>query len=487
MHIYNVIEKYKKASVTFKATVWFTMCNALQKLSAFLIIPILTRLLTTSDYGFYSVYLSWVDIIEILATMRIYSNGYVAGLIKNDNDQDRYTFSVQLVSIVVILVNFLIFLCFSNHISTWIQIEKKLIYYMFFSFISTSSIGIWSSRQRVNNKYKLMVIVTLLYSVLAPFASIVIAYKSGNRVEAVIIARVITQFLISLPFLIINISGIKKGIVVKYCKETLTYNFPLIPYYLSMVVLNSSDRIMIKNIVGEAEAGIYSVAYSLSMAMFVFVGALNLSLQPWFFNKLKKSSPNGAAKTISLSACIVAILNMGVLIISPELIKFVASEKYAAAIWTMPPIIYSLLIMFIYQQFLNINFYYGKNGIIFVASVTSAIINIILNSILINIYGYIAAGYTTLVSYLVIAIMYYISVRIVSNKENVDYKDYFNIPSILTIILCFGCLTFAIVFLYPYPYIRYGIVSIVMIVIVLFHKKILYLIKDESLISERRI
>ena len=53
------------------------------------------------------------------------------------------------------------------------------------------------------------------------------------------------------------------------------------------------------------------------------------------------------------------------LIVTPELILIVASEKYYAAIWTMPPIISSLIIMFIYQQFLNVHFYFGKNKIIF--------------------------------------------------------------------------------------------------------------------------
>lgn len=80
---------------------------------------------------------------------------------------------------------------------TVIQCAKD---YMFLSFFATSSIGIWSSRQRVNNRYKLMVLITLLYSVLAPVSSVIGAYLSPDRLEAVIIARVLAQFVISVPF-----------------------------------------------------------------------------------------------------------------------------------------------------------------------------------------------------------------------------------------------------------------------------------------------
>ena len=157
--------------------------------------------------------------------------------------------------------------------------------------------------------------------------------------------------------------------------EALKFNVPLIPYYLSMVILNSSDRIMIKEIVGQSEAAIYSVAYSLSMAIFVFSGALNLSLQPWLFKKIKSASKDNVCGIINMAVLFVAFLDTALLVISPELIIVVASKKYYEAIWAMPPLIISLLVMFIYQQFLNVHFYFGKNKIVLVASVTAAAFN----------------------------------------------------------------------------------------------------------------
>ena len=146
-----------------------------------------------------------------------------------------------------------------------------------------------------------------------------------------------------------------------YCWDSLKYNVSLIPYYLSMVLLNSSDRIMIQKIVGHSQAAIYSVAYSLSMIIVVVSGALNLSLQPWIFKKFKSDSNDKICSVLNLAIVFIALLNAVLLLIAPELIVIVASDKYYEAIWTMPPIIVSLLVIFIYQQFLNVHFYYKSN------------------------------------------------------------------------------------------------------------------------------
>ena len=450
-----LIQKYKALSQTFKATIWYTACNIIQKIAAFLLIPFLTRTMNTNEYGMYAVFLSWTDIIEILATLRIYSNGYVAGIIKNNNDEKSYTCSTQFISLIMILLNFSVFLLLSEPITKAINIDRSLVYYMYLSFLATSCIGIWSSRQRVNNKYKLMVFVTVFYGVLAPAASIVAAYIFEDKLKAVIMTRVIVQFVVAIQFMLINLIGKDAKIKIKYCKEALVYNIPLIPYYLSMVVLNSSDRIMIKEIIGDTEAGIYSVAYSVAMAVFVLVGALNMSLQPWIFTRLKNNTIEGSSKTITIATAIIAMINTGVLIVSPEIIRIAASPEYADAIWTMPPIIISLLVMFIYQQILNIHFYFGNNKIVFLSSVFAAMVNVILNYFCVTYFGYIAAGYTTLVSYMLIAVLYYITMKRIAVKNCVNYKEIINMPALLGIVIAFICITAVAMILFSYPIIRY--------------------------------
>ena len=78
----EIIIKYNNLSEDSKATIWYTINNILQKISPWLIMVILTHNVSLTEYGVYSVYLSWQQIFEIIVTMRIYSSGYIAGFIQ---------------------------------------------------------------------------------------------------------------------------------------------------------------------------------------------------------------------------------------------------------------------------------------------------------------------------------------------------------------------------------------------------------------------
>lgn len=139
------------------------------------------------------------------------------------------------------------------------------------------------------------------------------------------------------------------------------------------------------------------------------------------------------------------------------------------AIWVMPPLILSVLVMFIYQQFVNVLFYYKKTNIILFVSILAAILNIILNSIVIPIYGFIAAGYTTLFSYIIVMLLYYVFMKKICLKNKINMKNTFDIKfqSLVLSIMIF--LFIIIVLLYKAMNARYAILIISLFI--LFIKK----------------
>lgn len=52
-------------------------------------------------FGIYSIFMSWLEIFEIIITLRIYSNGYVAGLVRDDENRTTYTATMQSLSIEI--------------------------------------------------------------------------------------------------------------------------------------------------------------------------------------------------------------------------------------------------------------------------------------------------------------------------------------------------------------------------------------------------
>ena len=83
------ISKYLKAhsvSLQTKAAVWYLICNFLQKGISLISVPLYTRLLTTDQYGAYQVFCSWVEIFEIITTLRLSWGEYPVGLVKFTED-----------------------------------------------------------------------------------------------------------------------------------------------------------------------------------------------------------------------------------------------------------------------------------------------------------------------------------------------------------------------------------------------------------------
>ena len=64
-------KKYKELPIQAKATICYTICNIMQRGISIITIPAYTRILTKEQYGTYSVFLSWIEIFEIIATLRL--------------------------------------------------------------------------------------------------------------------------------------------------------------------------------------------------------------------------------------------------------------------------------------------------------------------------------------------------------------------------------------------------------------------------------
>ena len=454
-----MLKRYKELSRPLKTTIGYTLSNVMQKGIMFLAIPIYTRILTTQQYGRYSVFLAWIDIFEIITTFRISWGGYVVGLNKYSEDKDRYTSALQCLSIVITSCFFLMYLICRETVNGVTDMSTEVTVMIFCIMYFIPAMKFWTMRERVEYRYKKVLLVTTLMSFFTVLLGTWGALKIEEKDIAVIGAKVIVQALIGFFLIIKNCS--KKFVFFhkEYWERTLKFNIPLITYYLSMVILNSSDRIVIKQLIGETEAGIYSVAYTASMFTLLFSTSLNGVLQPWLYKRMKENDTDGVSYVINFSLLLVSLINLVVIIFAPEIVMILAPKQYHEAIWVIPPLAASVNVMFFYQHFVNIEFYFEESKLTSIASIGAAILNLALNYYLIPLYGYLAAGYTTLISYLLFGIVHYCFMRYVCKKNDYSQK-LIDINSMIKILLLFFIVSLIILVGYQVRTVR-GIVLIV--------------------------
>ena len=349
------------------------------------------------------------------------------------------------------------------------------------------------ARREISEKIKLIDIVVELVDARAPLSSknpmfdqicnnkprlIVMTKKdlADDKVTARILGIVLVELL---GYSWLGFVQLRKGKTFfskRYWKYAILFNLPLIPHYLSQIVLSSADRIMISNMVGDSEAGIYSLAYSLSSIMTLFNTALMQTLNPWIYQKIKNKRINEIAPIAYISLVIIAAVNIILILLAPEAVAIFAPRSYYAAIWVIPPIAISVYFMYSYDLFSKFAFYYEKTRLIMFASIIGALLNVILNYVCIKIFGYVAAGYTTLVCYVIFSIAHYILMNSICKKYCEGISPY-DTKKILLITIPFLVLGLALLSTYKYPIIRYGIVFVSLIVAIIKRKKLMEIAK----------
>lgn len=470
-------QKYKQLPIQGRATIWYTICNILQRGVSVITIPAYTRILTEEQYGSYSVFLAWVEIFEIIATFRLAWGGFVVGLTKYEKDKDAYSSSMQCLSITITSFFLVVYLAFTDYINEMTDMTTTMTLLIFALLYALPAIQFWTARRRVEYRYMSVLAVTIISSFLMPVLGVAAALVSEKKDIAVVGARVFVQGIIGIVLIWVNCHKKFTFYHRQYWKRALVFNLPLLPYYLSTVLLHTSDRIIIKDLVGKPEAAIYSVAYSASTIMQLFSSSINQALQPWLFKKMKDQSYRGIDKIINISLLAVGGLNIALIAFAPEALYLLGPPAYQAAKWIIPPLAASVVVMFFYQHFVNVEFYYEESRITSVASIGSAILNVLLNYALIPKFGYLAAGYTTLFSYLVFAIVHYVFMRVVC-KRNQCPTDLFDMKGMLSIMFGFACLSVILALGYQYIVIRICVILIIFIFVVVKRKKFVSLLSE---------
>ena len=131
----------------------------------------------------------------------------------------------------------------------------------------------------------------------------------------------------------------------------------------------------------------------------------------------------------------------------------------------------SVYFLYAYNLFADFEFYFEKTKSLALATVVGAIMNIILNFIFIKLFGYIAAGYTTLICYMLYTVLHYVFMRKICNNK-LNGKQPYDTRILLGITIVFLLLGFTTLFTYGNSIVRYVFVSIIIIALAINYRKI---------------
>lgn len=473
----KLMAKYRNISIQIKASFWFLICSVLQKGISVITTPIFTRLLSTAEYGQYNVFNSWLSVVTVFVTLNLCAGVYTMGIVKFKEDEKAFTSSMQGLTLLLCILWTIIYICSHTFWNKVFQLTTVQMLAMFVLIWTSTSFSFWMTTQRNKYKYKLLILVTLIVSVLKPVIGIIFVINANDKVTARILGLALVEVICYPCFFFVQIKRGKHFFSKKYWKYAVLFNIPLIPHYLSNTILGSSDRIMIQRMVGESQAGIYSLAYSIAQLMNMVNDALNKTMSPWLYQKIREKKYKEISKVVYISLAIVGFCNIILITVAPEIVAIFAPKEYYEAIYVIVPVALSGFFTYMYLCFAPFEFYYEKRIWTTIGTLTSAVLNIILNIICIPTFGYIAAGYTTLISYMINALMHYFFSRKVCKKYINNIHPY-NKYVLLSMSLGFIIVGLMFIPLYKYILIRYIVIAILILALFIMRKKIFSFYKE---------
>ena len=451
-----------------KSAIVYMIGSYIQYAISFLVTPFFARLLTTGEFGLVATYNSWVEMIGPIATLSLYAGFFNVGMVDYEKEREPFMSSMLGLSFVSTTIVMSIFAVVNLFFPTIIGLPTSLVALLTVYFFVFPATRYWMARERFEYRYKKLFVVTMLIAFIAPAGGLVCVLLSrGNLGVAKLYGTNFIHIALGLLFIVVLLSKSKQLFNRSRWKVALCFSIPLIPHYLAMHVLAASDRVMINSIDGSEKAGLYGMAYTAATVVTAAWTAINGSLTPYAYEKIKKRDFKPMAHVATLCIVGFSVVCLLVCMIAPEAIMILGGEKYAESVKLLPPLLAAVVFMEMYNLFSLIEFYNKKTKLIMMATVVAASLNVGLNFVCIRAFGYQAAAYTTLVCYMLYCLFHYINMRSIE-KEKIYNAKVLIVFSILYVALCFACLP-----IYDCPIVRYGLLLMAMILLLINKNKII--------------
>ena len=403
---------YKKLG---KDTLLMAIGNFGSRLISFLFIPFYTAVLSTEEYGTSDLISTTIKLLIPFFTLVI-----AESMMRFALDKENDPRAVWIIGCRVWVIGTLVFLVVSPVIR--LTVLKNYYWFVVAYYEAASFNQILSYYIRGLNKVKIFAISGIFHTLFIVLLNLLFLLWLKIGIIGYLLSLIIASALSSLFMIILakvykfrfNIISTDSSLK----KSMLKYSVPMVPNSISWWIANASDRYMLAYLAGVAATGIYSVAYKIptiiTVLSSIFMNAWRLSAVEEFGTDKSKHFFEDVFSKLTVLLVLAASFLM---IINKPLAALLFSKDFYQA-WQYVPLLLMASVIHTYCDFFGTIFTSAyKTKHLVTSTALGAVSNIILNLILIPIYGVAGAAIATLIGYLLTWISRLISSRKIMKLE----------------------------------------------------------------------
>ncbi len=393
----------------------------------YLLVPLHVVQFTTDQYGVITEMYAYVAFLVVLLTYGMETAFFRFSNRKDQDPNKVYNMAfcaVGFSSFLFIVLSFI----FQQPIADWLRYPNHNEYVAWFAMIvgldAVSSIPL--AKLRSLNKAKTFAAINLSNVAiniglnLFFIAYCMPAYEEGTRnflintfyspeigvgyVFMSNLAASLVKFLVLIPFMRTRQWQLDLALI----RKMLIYALPLLVAGLAGIVNETLDRVLLKRLLIDklgpietlSQLGIYGACYKVSIIISLFIQAFRYAAEPFFFSYSKeKDSKETYAKIMNYFVVVCTTIFLGVLLFMDFIKYFIPNEDYWVGLKVVPVLLLANICLGIYY---NQSIWYKMTDKTFMGAyiaIFGAIITVVLNIMLIPVFGYEGSAWATLICY----------------------------------------------------------------------------------------
>ncbi len=414
-------------------TAIYGLSSIVGRLLNYFLVPLYTRIFTPAEYGVVTELYAYVSLLLILFT---YGMETAFFRFYELEENKRKVFSTVLKGIVassILLSGTLIF--FYKDLSILLDYQGNSEYILWFAFIlgadAISSIPFAKlrSEQRAARfawvRFANILInigLNVFFLVLCPYLIlngtegvqnfIHFIYREEIGIGYIFISNLIAS-LFTLLLLLPELRGITERSDFRLWKKMFVFAAPLIIAGMAGMINETFDRILLKILIPDTQQamiqiGIYGACYKLSILMTLFIQMFRYAAEPFFFSQIKNENAKEVYADVMKYFVIICSFIFLLIMLFIDLFKNFIGADFHEGLKIVPILLLANMSLGI---FFNLSIWYKLSGQTKYGAwlaVFGAVITIALNLLLIPLFGYLGAAWTTLFCYGLMMIASYI-------------------------------------------------------------------------------
>lgn len=381
----------------------YAMSSLVTSAIPFLLLPILTRVLTPSDYGVVAMFGIWLSIMGVFTGLSTQGAIGVRYFEYDKKIMQVYvsTCVVVLIASTIIALGCVILLNTSleKYISVpgnWLVLGVTL---SGLQFVILLRLSLWQVSKQPWKYAQLQISQSAINACFSLWLVLMVGLAWEGRLIGISIATLIIA-LVSL------ISLWREGwlpmeININDAKNALKFGLPLIPHVLGGMLLATIDRVMVANMLGISQAGIYTVAVQVGTILSLITVSINQAYAPWLFEQLKLLNENNKCRIVRYTyiyfiALIAVALLMGVS--APLILSVIVGSEFVQGAEIVIYISLGSAFGGMYFMVTNYVFFAGGTGRLALNTLFAGLINVVLTYLLIEKNDMVGAGQSFMIS-----------------------------------------------------------------------------------------